>query len=266
MNRITKRVLISFDGLCPYNCKHCYTYEIPVAKTPRTIEQLVNSIEDDSFDVVYISQKKENYIIPEEGLSLCEAIFDKYNCNIMTITRSVFETSQRERFVSLHNKMKSRGKHLFLGISIIGLDSSAVSEDFSMIPTPEERIEFAKEMYNFNVNTLLLIRPLFPNKLIPINELKQIIDNVKGNISCVLSGALMINTHIIKRLNIVEEDMTFLSGGESEYLDGAISHSMKFVDIRNEMSYLKDCCVANNVPFFEHSIPALNYLIGSIRS
>ena len=39
------------------------------------------------------------------------------------------------------------------------------------------------------------------------------------------------------------------------------NRKMKFVDVRNEMTQLKNYCQKSDVPFFEHSIPALNYLI-----
>lgn len=257
---IKSRAFVSFDGLCQYHCKHCFSYDVVQPDPPRTIEQIVASIQDDHFDVVYVSQKKENFIDPDEGLELCEQIFSRYNCHIVIITRNVFDAEHQSRLKNLYNRMKMHNKHLFAGISLLGLTSSNFSEQITAIPVPEERIQFAVGLYRLGIPSMLLIRPLFPEHIIPLSELKSIVDEVAGNISCVLSGALMVNEGILNRLGLCDSDLKYLEGGESEYLDGAISGSMRFVDVRNEMQQLKEYCNSKGVPFFEHSLPAINYI------
>lgn len=261
--KIHNREFVSFDGLCPYQCKHCFSFNLDHPKQMRTPKEIVDSLAGKNFDVVYVSQKKENFVNPDDGLHLCEKIFDKYGCNIVIITRNIFNPTQIQRLISLNHHMKKAGKFLFIGVSVVGLDSSSITENLSIIPSPEDRIHFAKQIYCMGIESMLLIRPLFPDKIIPFEELKKTIDMVAGNISCVLSGALMINENISKKLNMHESNLTFFDGGESEYLKGAISERMKFVDVRNEMSQLKNYCSKKNVPFFEHSIPAINYLIST---
>lgn len=263
--QINKRVFVSFDGKCPYNCKHCFSFEIEQPSVPRTVEQIVDSLKGKDFDVVYVSQKKENFVVTDEGLTLCEQIFSNYGCNIVIITRNVFSRSQIERMLSLHKKMRLKGKNLFLGISIIGLKSAAISEDLTAIPTPEERIKFAVTLYNSGIPTLVLIRPLFPQHLIPSEEWKEIVDRVAGNVSCILSGPLMVNTPILKRLGLLPSDLNYLCEGESDYLDGAIAYSMEYVDVIQEMQELKTYCFERNVAFFEHSLPALNYIVNNLN-
>lgn len=257
---IKSRVFVSFDGLCRYHCKHCFSYDVVQPNPPRTIEQIVASIQNDHFDVVYVSQKNENFIDPDEGLALCEQIFSKYNCHIVIITRNVFGADHQGRLKNLYSRMKMHNKQLFVGISLVGLASSDFSEPRTEIPLPEERIRFAVELYQQGIPSMLLIRPLFPEHIIPLSELQSIVDKVAGNISCILSGALMVNEGILNRLGLCDSDLKYLKGGESEYLDGAISGSMRFVDVRNEMQQLKEYCNIKDVPFFEHSIPAINYL------
>lgn len=259
--KICNREFVSFDGLCPYQCKHCFSFDTNHNQQIRTTKEIIDSLKDKNFDVVYVSQKKENFINPDDGLELCEMIFNRYCCNIVIITRNIFNSEHKKRLINLHNNMKKKGKFLFICISLVGLDSSGITENLSLIPPPEERIRFAKEIYSLGIKSILLIRPLFPNKIIPSVEWKKIIDMVAGNISCVLTGALMVNDNINQRLGMQESDWTYFNDGNSEYLNGAIAEQMKFVDVRNEMTQLKNYCKKSDVPFFEHSIPALNYLI-----
>jgi len=259
MNQINDRVLLSFDGECLYRCKHCYTYELPKNEM-RSIEEIVESISNENFDVVYISQKNENFVDPNVGLDLCERIFEKYKTHIMLITRRVFNLEQSNRLLELHKKMKTNGKILFVGVSVIGMESSTISERVDVIPSTSQRLDFAKKVYHMGIESLLLVRPLFPHKIIPRTEIEQIIDYVAGQISCVLTGALMVNEYILERLGISEKDLNYIDGGESEYLSGAISETMKFVDVLEEIKHLKKYCSKRGVPFFEHSMPALRYL------
>ena len=50
MNTITQRVLVSFDDICPYQCKHCFTLDIPRSEENRTIEQILASIASKDFE------------------------------------------------------------------------------------------------------------------------------------------------------------------------------------------------------------------------
>lgn len=260
---IQNRVFVSFDGQCPYNCKHCFSFECKQQSPPRTINQIIDSLQDLYFDVVYVSQKRENFINPGLGLLLCEKLFERYRCNIVIITRNVFSDIEQERLLSLKDKMRACGKYLFIGVSVVGKASACFTEDLSVAPSPMARIEFAKKIYQKGLYSMLLIRPMFPETIIPSREWKSIVDQVAGSISCILSGALMVNRDILARLGLNETDLHYLDGGESEYLEGAIAGSMKFVDVRNELSQLKAYCHDYSIPFFEHSLPAINYLVNN---
>lgn len=259
--KIKERELISLDGPCPYSCKHCYTYELDACAENRTIDQLVESLAGKSFDVVYVSQKRENFVNPDEGIELCRKLFERYGCHIMAITRNVFNPIQKSCFIDLDKEMTSRGKRLFLGVSLIGLQSAPVSENMSFAPSPEERIKFMRDMYDSGIETLALIRPLFPKEIIPFSEIENIVDFLDGGVSCILSGALMVNDWILDRLSIGHHELDFYENGSSEYLKGALSESVEYVDVRDELRSLKSYCMSKNIQFFEHSMPALNYLI-----
>ena len=231
---IKKRAFVSFDGRCPYNCKHCFSFEIEQPDTPRTTAQIADSLKDKEFDVVYVSQKKENFENGDDGLMLCEELFSRYSCNLVIITRSVFSHSQIERLILLHKNMREKGKYLFMGISVMGLNSASFSEDLNIAPTPEKRLEFSATLYHSGIPVIILIRPLFPRYIIPISECKRIVDMVAGNASCILSGPLMVNDQILERLGMEASDFTYLCDADSEYLNGAIAAHMKNIDVREE--------------------------------
>ena len=46
-----------------------------------------------------------------------------------------------------------------------------------------------------------------------------------------------------------------------EYLQGAISCNVRFVDATEELKRIERKCNSLSVPFFSHSMPALNYIL-----
>jgi len=103
-----------------------------------------------------------------------------------------------------------------------------------------------------------MIRPLFPNNIIPVSEIGEILSNCHDYLSCVVASGLGVNEHILKRLGLKEND--FVYNESQEYLQGAINCEIKFVDVTKEMEHVKKECLNFNLALFEHSMPALNYL------
>ncbi len=257
---IKKRELVSFDDVCPFNCKHCYTFELNRTEQNRTINEIVDSLANKEFDVVYVSQRKDNFVNPDEGLELCEALYDRYNCNLIAITRNKFNSEQLDRLAKLNMKMRDNKKFLFMAVSIPALESAKVTEDLSKIPTPQERIEFLKDIHKRDILNILLIRPLFPDELVPVDEVLRIVYQCKNFVSCIVSSGLAVNEHILKRLNLKEDSLTY-SSEKIDYLVGAIEGNVKYIDVKDKIKSIDNECKKWGIPFFEHSVPALNYLM-----
>lgn len=254
------RVLVSFDGLCEYACKHCYTQDMDQKLPKRTVDEIVDSIKEESFDIIYVSQKKENFIDPDEGLDLCEKLYERYQCSIMAITRNVFQPHQLERLVTLHNKMKNNKHELFIGVSVPALYSAYKTENLDLLPEPKQRLEFVKDLYNKGLNVILFLRPLFPDKIISLSEAFEIINLLDKQVSCVVSAGLVTNKHILDRLGLKACDFDYLPEGQSEYLKGAADLEFNYTDVEYELSQVHDYCLDKEIPFFRHSLPAINYL------
>jgi len=259
MKKINKRVLISFDDLCPYQCKHCYTLDIKRKSDNRTISEIVDSIASKEFDVVYVSQRRDNFVIPDEGLELCEEIFKRYKCNIFIITRNIFNKPCIERLLKLKNKMQENDKEIIVAVSVLATHSYTKSENPHIVPSPYERLEFLKELSNNGIKTVVIIRPVFPRHIIPIDELYEIVDICKTFDTCVVSSGLAVNDNIIWRLGLTSEDMCYLEN--TNYLEGAMEGELRFLNVEKELDDLKLYCDKQKVPFFEHTMQSINYVL-----
>ena len=257
---LNEREIVSFDGLCPYRCKHCYTFGLNEEDKHLTIDDIVNSLNDKKFDVIYVSHNKENFINPSEGIQLCEELFFHYHKDIIAITRNIFNDSELDELVQLQKKMKEEDKDFFLAVSIPAKESIDITEGNKMIPTPNERIDFIKRAKEKGLTTILVIRPLFPNHIIPISEALDLIDDLNGYIDCVLSSGLAVNSKILSQLNMTEDQFQYLDGDNSNYLIGVVSSDIKYIDVKDEILQIQVKCNDLNIPFFSHSLSALNYL------
>ena len=76
------------------------------------LTEIVDSLNGAIFDIVYVSQRKENSIDTDNGLLLCEKLFSQYACSIVIITRNVFNLDQINLLL-LQKRMQQEGKFLF---------------------------------------------------------------------------------------------------------------------------------------------------------
>ncbi len=255
---INKRVFVSFDNYCPFQCKHCFSYGIKREKE-RSTDEIVDSLDGNCFDIIYVSQKNDNFYDPQRGLQLCKKLFDRYKSNLFIITRNVFNAEQLIELDNLKRALDRQNKKLFIAISLNAIESIGVSEDTAKVPSPDQRMEFIKALGDRGFEPILMLRPIFPNSIIPVSECIRVIEKTQESISCVVASGLGINNRILQQLGMKEDD--FLYDDNQEYLLGAIDCEIRFVKVCTELSRIKEKCRLLNIPFFEHSMPAINYLL-----
>lgn len=258
---LTKRELVSFSGRCPLNCKHCFTKEIVSEnETENDISDIINQLSDKVFDVVYVSHYKENFFDPNKGVALCEKIFEAYHCDICVTTRCVLTGGPLARIKQLNKKMKENGNNLSFCISIPALESFEKIEDVDIIATPNQRIDFAGQLKGLGIASFVTIRPLFPANFISTSEIHRIVDECAGKVNGILTGGLSATDSILVDLQIARDSITYLGKTESEYLIGVnMGKDFFAVDVNEEIQDLEVYCKGKNIPFFKHSMEALNY-------
>lgn len=253
-----RRVLVSYDNECPFRCRHCYTFELPQSGKLRTADEIVNSLKDEEFDIVYVSQRTENFINQEAGVLLCEKLYDRYKKDVFIITRCVLEDAYIERLRELNESMKTERRQLFMGVSICANKSYKEIELGKGVPSPKERADFMKRMKELGIKTVLFLRPIFPNEMIPLQEYFEVIDECKDGIDAIVLAGLMVSKKISEELGICYEDIAGNVDMESEYLAGAKDFEMRMVDVQDEITAIEGYSRNKNIPFFRHSLPALS--------
>jgi len=254
-----RRKVVSLGGKCPFNCLHCYTYCNEYKNdTSDDIEKVVESLKNESFDIIYISGHRENFIDPDIGISLCERLFEEYQTDILITTRNIFNEDQRARMLELSEKMKKRNSFIYFCISIPSLDSYKKIETNPIIPSPSERINFLKQINEMGIVTLLTIRPLFPNEFIPTGECLNIISLCSQYTQAVISSGVVIDEKIKKRLMTFPEDYRYEPGLLMSCLNNPID--VEYVNVDNEINEIRKHCEKMGIPFFTNSMPAIDYI------
>lgn len=258
-NMISNRELVSFSGKCPLKCKHCFTKEIvDECEAENEVEDIIEQLSGKEFDVVYVSHYKENFYNPEKGIRLCEEIYKLYKCDICVTTRCTFSGGLLARIRNLNNEMRENGNNLTFCISVPAYDSYTMLEDETLIPTPQQRIDFAGQLKNMGITSMVTIRPLFPANYIPTDEIHKIIDGCKGKVDAILTGGVYVTEFILKELGIEREAFTYNKKEMSEYLIG-VEKEFDAVNVEKELRDLEDYCKLKQIPFFKHSMEALNF-------
>lgn len=256
---VYKREFASFSGKCPYACLHCYTFTPNYqVKGENSISKIVSSLEGKNPDVIYISGHKENFYEPNQGLELGEKLFETYHCDILMTTRNVFNQEELNRLSKLNTNMKSEGKDLFFCISIPALESYQKLENNPLIPNPYQRIQFLSEVYLKGIITFLTLKPLCPNEFIPIEEILEIVERCKNYATVVLSSGIIVDIFILKRLKNFPTSFDFQQAPLMECLENDLS--VQYVDVSSELEKIQTLCSQYGIPFFEHSMPAIEYI------
>ena len=143
-NILKKREIVSFDGPCPYNCKHCYTFGLKEENKHLTIENIINSLKGKEFDVIYVSHNKENFLKPSEGIKLCEELFSNYNKDIIAITPAMISGSKLN---NIFNKFKDRAIDLGINEEHAVVMAASMSR-FDLIPIISIYSTFLQRAYD----------------------------------------------------------------------------------------------------------------------
>lgn len=256
---IKKRELVSFSGKCPLNCRHCFTKEIVSDdEMENEVEDVVKQLSGKNFDVVYISHYNENFFNSEKGIKLCESIYEKYQCDICVTTRCIFAAGLIVRIKKLYQNMKATGNNLTFCVSVPAYDSYYKIEDETLIPTPQQRIDFAGQLKRIGITSIVTVRPLFPATFIPTDEVHMIIDKCKGKVDAILTGGIYVTDRILTDIGMLPGTFTYMEKDESEYLVG-VEKTFNAVNVEMELKDLEIYCAEQQIPFFRHSMDALNY-------
>lgn len=255
-----KRQFVSFTGKCPYKCNHCYTFcsGYDSYDSGTTVAEIIDSLKNESFNIVYVSGHKENFLDADIGLDLCEEIFQNYQSDILVTTRNIFNIHQLHRLEKLNKNMKSLDCQLYFCASIPALQSYKKLEPNALIPSPKKRIENLINVFNAGIHTFLTLRPLCPDSYISIDEAVEIIEMCKDNVSIVLSSGIVVNHEILAKLkdfppNFIGEELPLMPCLKNDI-------PMNYVDVKKELDIIKKECSKYGIPFFEHSLPAIEYL------
>ena len=261
MKTYTNRVLVSFQGKCPLECKHCYTLDHVSQKNNQDIdeiEQIISSIRGMKFDIIYVSHDRENFIDEQAGLQLAESLYETFHKSILIITRKCLCQDTIVQLANLRRKMEINSHYLFVAVSIPANSSYGITEKIDKISTPEARCELLKSLHKNGINSILLARPLFPNAIIPTEEIIELITRYHNYIDAVVASGLAINNSILDRLGMNEKDFKCLPGNNDRFLIGSSAKDIKYIDVSAELSEIDRVCNEYGIVFSNHSMDALN--------
>ena len=253
------REFVSFSGKCPYACRHCYTYDSKYDwQQFNSIAEIIDDLKTKTFDIVYVSGHRENFIDVDLGIELVQQIYHNFKCDILITSRNIFNEKQIEKISNLNQLMKKENKNLYFCISIPALTSYKKLEPSSVIPSSKKRMDFLKKISLNGICTMLTIKPLCPNQFIPTNEVLEIIKRCHQYSNIILASGIVVNDEIISRM---KTDITDFKGTKNKLM-ACLNNEIEvvYVDVTKELKRIKTLCQKHAVPFFEHSLPAIEYL------
>lgn len=255
-----KRIITSMGGRCPYQCKHCYAADMTVPDYKGNMKHSIESISETNADIIYVSQKTDPLCDVEIGVEYLQKLYDRYHKDILVITRSHLPGLAITALSDLNDTMVSNNNTLYVAESICATRSYVVTENKTRCPTPWERMKTIESLHTHRIKTLVFLRPVFPNSIIPITECHEVIESISTSVDAIVSSGLIVTPGILNRLNLKLTDLPLLERGDSEYLDDIPQSEIHYVNVEEELYQIEKRCDECGIPFFRHSIWALNYI------
>ena len=252
------RVLVSLNGKCSMGCRFCFADEL-VCKEENDTGSIVDSIADKAFDIIYVSHFKENFLGANEGIDLCQKLWDRYHKDLFIISRRILDSDDGNKIIDLADVMREEGNRLYWAESVVCTKSYSLLENEQMTPSPEERINYLGGLSKRGIYTFLCIRPVFPKEIVPIEEIYELVDMAKNSVYAIITGPLIVSEQIIKRIGMVGYEFRFTENA-TDYLRGLETKSFKYVDVEDEIDCIKKYCKSQDIKAFNHTLQAVDYI------
>lgn len=265
MGKYNNRVIVSMDRECPMGCKHCYSFAMTHSNTPQSDESVISRAKKSAADIVYLSEKTENFFDEREGYELCKCLFEECKKDIFVITRSFLSDETIQQLATLDQQMKQTANALYLAVSVCAHESYGITEDIHLCPTPDARISNLKRASALGIHTILMVRPVFPSKMVPIKEYLELVDQCNGNVDVVVTSGLIVTDSILKRLGVEREFFSYMACGDSSYLADLEDKSISYVNVEAELQEIENKCSMCGIPYYRHTMPALNWIADKQR-
>lgn len=255
-----KREFASYSFKCPYKCKHCYTFSKNFKNDNcNDIDEIINNLKNKDFNIIYISGYTENFVEPSKGIDLIEKIYNQFKCDILFTTRNVFSNKDIERLEQINYRMRSDGKVLISCVSISAWDSYKKLEDNPVVPSPQKRIDFLRNLHLKNIITILTIRPVCPSQFINTEEYLSILKKGYHYCDAVISSGIIVNDEIRKQLYDFPNNIKCVTKPIMNCLQQQ-NMLVDYVDTEKELKMIFELCKNLNIPHFYSSIPAVEYI------
>lgn len=258
------KVTISFGGICPLKCSHCYTVANQfVHSRLRKMDAILNELHalKEKFTTICISGDTDPFLFPEKTLDLLSILSTEFPWTDIMITSRLIPDEKIINGIIDIGVIMSRAERLLIpGISVITYSYPNSIEDPRLVPSTKKRLELLR---NFSIGGLpcfLAMRPTFPFAVVSKSELKNIVKDAAPYTTVFLGEAFIIDPDNeisknigLEKIEVLKENyspMTFLS--QPNLWEKRI--------YSKEAAYIEALCSLYDKPYFMRSMSGLNYI------
>jgi len=252
------RVLTYSNIICPLDCVYCFSKELnrePQKDIVYLNEEQLKLLKNlpEMIDLVMLGCDTEFFnskIKPLETLR--KLIF--LNKDIAIVTKKFLSAHTIEELKKINNEMIKNGNFLTISITLSSIESAKDWEP--SVPTPHQRIETLKKLFESGIKTLVAIRPLIPT--LENKELDKIVELTKDYSYGYYSGPLYVkslNHPLLKdfdhdKLKIKELNPHWMPEGNMYYQ----------LEAPEKMDFLRKELAKSGHILFEGAAEAIKYL------
>lgn len=186
-----KRLYVSnVKKQCPYQCIYCFVNSENYKQGVR-IENLEERPEvGDTYDIIQPACDSE-FLLENNWRDILDKLV-LLKKTISFATKKNVSCNEVEYLKEANNQLMSANKILNIGVTICRYSGYKTIEPFA--PSPEERIEGLKRMYEAGIGCNVIIRPFFPDS--DLEDIYKIVEKTKEYCFGYLIGPLYVNEKV----------------------------------------------------------------------
>ncbi len=258
-----KRAMVSLGPLspkrfCTYSCAFCYVHADFSSYPSRSTAQILRTLRSKSgtFDIVYVSGDTDSFANPRtnEGIDLIEALAT-LGTDVLFTTRAPLSDENLDRLASINRKLDEQGNILFGCISISRFRSAPHLEP-KPVPSPDERLQVLKGLYERGIVSVLAMRPFLP--VVPIEEYVELASLSASFVDVILGEVWYVDKGGLLEGQVFGESGLKLHDYQEHKMDFDDNDAFWKVWKANEVcEAVAVYCSGAGVPFFMRSRPAI---------
>lgn len=258
---INKRILLSNERKCPFECSYCFAeLDCYAQQKPRMLT--INSLNSESESPVIIYPSCDSELtLDEQNLRILKGIISSHRYPILSFsTKRKLSDSQLDKLAILDQLLKERESFLKVSVSLSNKYRLGVIE--KKASSYQERLETIERIQKKNIISSVNIKPILP--FIASDEYFEIVDDFSKYTKFFMLGSLYFDKNTSFGNEVINNYPSWICSRSVSWLPD--KPDWLICENKILMENIKDRIILNRAAWFDSDMALVNEIINGMKN